>query len=567
VTLTYVVLGVLWILLSDWTLCLLLVDTQTAMRVELVKGWAFVAATALVLYAVVSGASRRVAAAHQALLEARAPYELMVKETIDYAIFMTDAQGQITSWNPGAERIYGFSTAEAVGMSMARLDPPEEAARLAECLAEVAAKGRCADEGWRVRKEGCQFWGAAVTTALRHPDQSVRGYARLVRDMTVQREAEERLRESEMRFRRLVEDAPVGILVHQDQRIAYANSQAAFLLGAWSPEEIVGTPTMDRIHEDSHPAVEARMAALAAGESSVPVIVEHWLRMDGESIYVTVGATGITFGGRPAIQLGLRDETARQNAEEALIEAYRSMERRVHERTAELERANTELQAFTYTVSHDLRAPVRHIDGFARLLEERENGAMSAEGKRLLTTIRQSAKRMGNLIDDLLRLSRLGRETLRPQEVDTEAMVRAVWSELGRGDESHTTLEVKPLPRSRADPGLLRQVWQNLLDNAIKYSGKRDDGRVTVEAHEEPDGLWYRVRDNGVGFDQRYADKLFGAFQRLHGGDEFQGTGVGLAIVKKVVELHGGKVRAHGEPGRGAEFEFTLGGGEGLHDR
>src|SRR5262249_37285243 len=161
----------------------LLLDKQTAMRVELVKGWAFVAATAIVLYAVVSGASRRVAEAHQALLDARAPYELMVKETIDYAIFMTDALGRITTWNPGAERIYGFSNAEAVGLPMSRLDPPEEAARFAECLAQ-AAKGRTSDEGWRIRRDGSRFWGAAVTTALRRPDGTIRGYARLVRDMT-----------------------------------------------------------------------------------------------------------------------------------------------------------------------------------------------------------------------------------------------------------------------------------------------------------------------------------------------------------------------------------------------
>jgi light-regulated signal transduction histidine kinase (bacteriophytochrome) len=231
------------------------------------------------------------------------------------------------------------------------------------------------------------------------------------------------------------------------------------------------------------------------------------------------------------------------------------LERRVVERTEALEAANKELESFSYSVSHDLRAPLRAVDGFAKILEEDYGERLDAEGRRLLGVVRSSSKHMGQLIDDLLDLSRLGRLALGKRPVDMAGLAREVAQELPRGDAS---VDIGPLPACHADPRLLRQVWANLIGNALKYSGKRAGAHVEIGGREEPAESVYWVRDNGVGFDMRYVGKLFGVFQRLHGADEFPGTGVGLAIVQRVVARHGGRVWAEGRPGEGACFHFSL---------
>jgi light-regulated signal transduction histidine kinase (bacteriophytochrome) len=232
------------------------------------------------------------------------------------------------------------------------------------------------------------------------------------------------------------------------------------------------------------------------------------------------------------------------------------LEQRVRERTAELEAANAELEAFCYSVSHDLRAPLRAVDGYARMLQEDYAGRLDAEAERLLGVVRGNARRMGQLIDDLLAFSRLGRQQPVAQSVDMTRMAADVVDEV-RGDRA-VAVELAALPPAKADPALLRQVWTNLIGNAVKYSAKKSDPRVVISGHVNGQENVYSVADNGAGFDMRYADKLFGVFQRLHRTDEFEGTGVGLAIVQRVVTRHGGRVWAQGKPGEGACFYFTL---------
>ena len=222
----------------------------------------------------------------------------------------------------------------------------------------------------------------------------------------------------------------------------------------------------------------------------------------------------------------------------------------------EIQAANRELESFSYSVSHDLRAPLRAVDGYARMLEEDYGPGLDEEGRRLLGVVRASSRRMGQLIDDLLDFSRLGRQALARRPVDMTALAREVAATLTHG--TSLRVEIAPLPRAEADPALLHQVWVNLIGNALKYSGKQAAPRVEIGGREEAGGNVYWVRDNGVGFDMRYAEKLFGVFQRLHGADEFPGTGVGLAIVQRVVARHGGRVWAESRPGEGACFYFTL---------
>jgi light-regulated signal transduction histidine kinase (bacteriophytochrome) len=234
------------------------------------------------------------------------------------------------------------------------------------------------------------------------------------------------------------------------------------------------------------------------------------------------------------------------------------LERRVAERTAQLEAANKELESFSYSVSHDLRSPLRAIDGFSRILREDHDDKLSDEGRRLLGVIRDSSQKMGQLIDDLLAFSRLGRHALSAAEIDMKRMVEDVLKEIHVAGAGRCRLELKALPPARGDATLLRQAWSNLLDNAIKFSGKHERPVIEVSGHENGAECVYCVKDNGVGFDMQYYDKLFGVFQRLHSEVEFRGTGVGLAIVQRVITRHGGRVWAEGKVNEGAMFYFAL---------
>ena len=230
--------------------------------------------------------------------------------------------------------------------------------------------------------------------------------------------------------------------------------------------------------------------------------------------------------------------------------------RRAEERTAELAVVNKELDAFSYSVSHDLRAPLRAIDGYSRMIEEDYGDRLDEEGRRLLAVVRDSSQKMGMLIDDLLGFSRVGRSELARAQVDMAGLVREVRQELG--DESPALIEQEAIPNGFGDRALLKQVWANLMHNALKYSGKRAQPRVEIGGRADGAETVYWVRDNGVGFDMKYYDKLFGVFQRLHGADEFPGTGIGLAIVQRVVVRHGGRVWGEGKAGEGAAFYFAL---------
>ncbi|RNF86124.1 sensor histidine kinase [Montanilutibacter psychrotolerans] len=253
-----------------------------------------------------------------------------------------------------------------------------------------------------------------------------------------------------------------------------------------------------------------------------------------------------------------RQVTERTRAEQEILRLNAELEDRVRQRTAQLEAANRELEAFSFSVSHDLRAPLRHIDGYAHMLKEDAGPQLDDDMRRYLDTIGESARRMGVLIDDLLAFSRLGRNPVSRVPVDMNALAERALREAG-GSEGEAHVSVGTLPPAFADPLLLHQVWVNLLSNALKYSATRGaEARVDVSGEADGAVSRYVVKDNGVGFDMRYADKLFGVFQRLHSQDEFEGTGVGLAIVQRIVNRHGGRIWAQAEPGLGATFTIEL---------
>jgi len=235
------------------------------------------------------------------------------------------------------------------------------------------------------------------------------------------------------------------------------------------------------------------------------------------------------------------------------------LERRVAERTAQLETSNKELEDFTYTVSHDLRTPLRAIDGFSRILVEDYGGKLDDEARRLIGVVRENTRKMGQLIDDLLTFSRLGRNPIAATSINMEALARSALAEIDApAAAGRARIEIHALPEAWGDPAPIKQVWINLLSNAVKFSGKREQPVIEVSGRKNAAEVVYCVKDNGAGFDMKYYDKLFGVFQRLHGNDEFPGTGVGLAIVRRIVSRHGGRAWAEGKMGEGAAFYFSL---------
>lgn len=278
----------------------------------------------------------------------------------------------------------------------------------------------------------------------------------------------------------------------------------------------------------------------------------RWVHEQGQGLFDPDGRLNVLDG-------VIFDITEQRKAEEEIKKLNQELEQRVSDRTRQLEEANKELEAFAYSVSHDLRAPLRAIDGFSRILLDDYAQMIDEEGKRLLNVVRDNTIRMGQLIDAILKFSRTGRLEISLSEIDIEKMVRAVCAELQTTDsESKLQWKIEPMPPARGDSAMLRQVFVNLLSNAMKFSRTRETPKIEVGATVKDGETIYFVKDNGVGFDMRYVGKLFGVFQRLHSMNEFEGTGIGLATVKRIVTRHGGRVWAEGEVNKGATFFFSL---------
>lgn len=476
----------------------------------------------------------------------------------------------------GADRVaelYGLQAAQLAQSAQAMIDAlhPDDVARVHTSVqAAAAAMGNWHAEFRILHPASGERWIEGRSTPVREPDGSLLWHGALT-DITARKHDEQAVQASRAKLQAVFDHLSEGlILAAADGTLLEWNRAALHLHGF--DERLPALPQLadmpqhfELAHLDGRPLprTEWPMTRLLRGAHLDHEAVRVRHREQGwERVFEYAGVPVHDTQGR--IQVGVllvRDITARHRLEREMHELNQALEQRVSERTAALQAAVKELEAFSYSVSHDLRAPLRALDGFSQALLKDHAHALPTEGQRYLHIIRDSAGKMGTLIDELLAFSRIGRVALKRQLLDTRLLVRDAIAQLAPALENrHIDWQISDLPGCHGDLALLRQVWINLLSNAVKYTGKQAQATISIGVQPGPAGQHeFVVRDNGAGFDMRYVHKLFGVFERLHRADEFEGTGVGLAIVQRIVQRHGGHIRAEATPGQGAAFFFHLG--------
>lgn len=468
------------------------------------------------------------------------------------AIFVRGLDRRIFYWNHGSEVLYGWKKEEARRQVSNELLRTEFPVPLEEIEAAVCRNGFWEGELIQYRRDG-----ARVIVSSRWALQ-LDSTGKPSRILEVNRDITQR-KIQENKFRNLLESAPdATIIVNREGQIQLVNAQAEKLFG-YSRAEMIGKPVELLVPEHVRGHHAGHRAAYAHAPKARPMgigLALHGRRKDGTEFPVEISLSPIETEEGVLISGAVRDVTERQRFDQQI----RRLNEELKHRVAELGHINLELETFSYSVSHDLRAPLRHIDGFARIVNEEHSAEISAEARKYLEKILDSANHMGHLIDDLLNLARIGRKELVRKDVDLGAMARRVAAEIAsEAADRKLEWQIDPLPRMECDPGLLSLVFSNLLSNAVKFTKHQQRPAVHVGVVSVDGEQAIFVRDNGVGFEQKYADKLFGVFQRLHSQHEFEGTGIGLATVQRIIHRHGGRIWAEAERGRGASFFFTLG--------
>ena len=492
----------------------------------------------------------------QALRASELSYRRLFEAARDGILLLDVDSGRITDVNPFLVELLGFSHGEMVGKTVGELSPFKDVVSNQTMLERLQKDGYVRYENLPLetrdgRKKAVEF----VSNVYQAGDKRV--IQCNVRDITERKQVETAL----IRLAAIVESSDDAIMGKDLNGIITSWNKGAEKIFGYTAGEIVGTSVMRLVPADRQQEENRVLENIKRGNS-----VAHFetLRQakDGRLINVSItvspikDVTGVIIG----VSKVAHDITDRKIVEEKIRQLNVELEQRVAERTAELEVANKELEAFSYSVSHDLRAPLRAVNGFAGIVLEDFGAQLPEEGRNHLERIRAGALRMGALIDDLLAFSRLSRQAVNRQNVNTVKLVQNVLDELRPQHEGRQLeIQIGNLPVCHGDPALLKQIWVNLVSNAIKYTRGREPAIVEIGCARENNENVFFVRDNGAGFDMQYANKLFGVFQRLHRADEFEGTGVGLAIVQRIVHRHGGCVWAKAELNHGATFYFTIG--------
>jgi PAS domain S-box-containing protein len=472
-------------------------------------------------------------------------FRLLVDRVQDYAILVLDPSGNISSWNTGAERIFGYTTAEIVGTNFTRFysDEDLERGRPGMELQTASTHGRVEDEGWRVRKDGSRFWVNTIITTLRDTQGRVVGYTKITRDLTERRAAEQILREQAS----LLELAHDAILVRDlADRITFWNHGAQEVYG-WTREEVIGKVTHE-LFKTEFPAPLEQITAELFKNDRWEGEIAHLTRSGRRAVMASRWALQRDSYGRATAVLEInRDITERKRAEDAL-----------RKQTAELARSNAELQQFAYVASHDLQEPLRMVVSYMQIIAEQYKGRLDADADEFIGYAVEGATRMRQLISALLEYSRAGGETQQAVITDCNRILNDVKSNLEIViQENAAVITSDPLPTIAVDPTQMSQLFQNLIANAIRFRSK-EQPRIHVAAIRNRSEWIFSVADNGIGIAPEHHSRIFVIFQRLHDRMEYPGTGIGLAICKKIVERFGGRIWLESGPGKGSSFFFSI---------
>ena len=495
-------------------------------------------------------------------LQGESDFISAVVDTVGSLVVVIDRQALIIRFNRYCEQLTGYSFAEVQGRSLIDLliMPEERETTTAEFLNLCAGQFPNTFENHWVTKQGNPRVIAWSNTALLDAEGKVEYVIGTGIDITERKRAEEALRESEKQFRTMVDAIPqLACMTQADGFVIWYNQRWYDYTGT-TPENMEGNGWESVIDPSFlSKVIEAWKVSIATGE---PFEMEFPIRAaDGHYGWFLTRVFPLKDdAGKVVRWFGTNtDVSEKRKVDEEIRDLNAALEKRVAERTGELVAANKELEAFSYSVSHDLRSPLRAMDGFSQAVLEDYGALLPEDGQRYLRTIREGAQRMGTLIDDLLTFSRLSRVPLSKQEVKTVKLVSHALEGLNSHREGRQVdIRIGDLPACLGDPALLNQVWINLLSNALKYTRQRKGAVIEIGCKTEEREDIYFVRDNGAGFDMQYAHKLFGVFQRLHRADQFEGTGVGLAIVQRIILRHGGRIWAEAAVNQGATFYFTL---------
>jgi PAS domain S-box-containing protein len=481
------------------------------------------------------------------------------------ALWDWDIVSGVLEWSSAVDPMLGFGkekfprTIEAWGNVL----HPDDAARVAEALNRHQRGEASYEIDYRVRRaDGSYIWWHVIGVAERDAAGKAVRMTGSCADITERKRAEAALITSEERFRTAAESLTDVVYDWDIKEKVDWYGDIDGIMG-YPPE---GFPrTIKGWAATIHPEDKDRVMAALEGhvKGVAPYVAEYRVeRRDGEWRWWSARGTALRNDrGEPYKMIGsITDITDRKRAEEEIRQLNTGLEQRVRERTAELEAANQELGAFSYSVSHDLRAPLRHVQGYVDMLAREVGGQLSEKGRRYMTTIADASREMGVLIDDLLAFSRMGHAEMIETSVNLDKLVQDTLRDLEPATrERNIVWKIPPLPAVQADPAMLKLVLINLLGNAVKFTRPREPAQIEMGSAGTEDGrVIFFVRDNGVGFDPQYAHKLFGVFQRLHRADEFEGTGIGLASVRRIIARHGGRTWAEGKLNEGATFYFTL---------
>jgi PAS domain S-box-containing protein len=509
--------------------------------------------------------------AEKALKESEEKYRLLVEQipAVTY-IYKVDEASTAIYISPQIEQMLGYTSQEWTAnpkLWRQRLHP-NDCERVLENHERTVATGEPFNIEYRLlARDGRVVCIRDEAVMIRGETSQYRFWQGILLDITERKQAEEALSHERTLLERVMETSPIGITtVDRDGQIRFANLWAEKILG-FKRDEIAkrtyNAPEWKITDFAGNSIPEADLPFARVMSSHQPVYdMQHAIEWpDGRRVYLSINAAPLLdeAGQLDGMVAAINDITEQKRIEDALHKAHEELEDRVLERTAQLEAAYKELEAFSYSISHDLRAPLRAMDGFSHILLEDYAPKLPSDGQRYLHLVQNSATQMGRLIDDLLAFSRLSRQPVNKQSVDMKDLVEQTLKGMERERQGRqVNIKMKPLYACEGDPAMLRQVWVNLLSNAFKFTRGRKVARIEIGSLKKNGEFVYFIKDNGAGFDMAFANKLFGVFQRLHSEKEFEGTGVGLAIVQRIIHRHSGRVWAEAQEGQGATFYFTL---------